>query len=114
MCSSDLLNDLPSLHFQVDEGASSFAKLYLRTDRPNSELIAALMERGVDAKQLTKSHGLYLQKRIDHTTFLWHESVNECANYLAIHDYVIELPLSSTMTKTELDAIVDATKHCLK
>lgn len=107
------LRDLPFLHFQEDEGASSYAKLYVRSGHPNEKVISALMKLGVDAKQLTKSHGLYLQKRIDQTTFMNDTSILKCQNYLSLHDLVFELPLSSKMTETELNSIVVATKTAL-
>lgn len=109
----EALSLLPGVRFQADEGQSSLAKLYLRSHLPNEELIARLMEKGVDAKQLTKSHGMYLQKRIDQTRFLRHESVDHCTNYLEVHDHVVELPLSSKMTAYEIDRIIEATKESL-
>lgn len=115
-CAEDIktgLSGLPGVHFQVDEGASSYAKLYLRTEKPTADLIPALMKAGVDAKQLTKSHGLYLQKRIDQTTFLFHESVRQCSHYLNLHDCLVELPLSSSMSPTEVATIICETRNCV-
>lgn len=97
----------PEIQFQKDRGKSSFGKLYAVTPHKNTDLINYMVKNGVDCKQLTKSHGVYLQKPVDKTRYLSSPSVNDCPKYNGLHDRIVEIPLSSKTDDKEIDIIVN-------
>lgn len=86
---------------------SAYPKYYLLV-RNNKKIIPYLVSKGIDAKHLTKSHGVYFQRRFDKDEdFRVFNSINECDVYKQIHDKIISLPISSNMKEKELRYIVD-------
>lgn len=88
-------------------GDPAYAKYYVRTNKQNKELIMYLNENGIDAKQLTKSHGFYMQPAINRTKYFYDASIEKCNNYKSLFNYIIALPLSSNMTKNEINLIAE-------
>ncbi|HOD89421.1 MAG: DegT/DnrJ/EryC1/StrS family aminotransferase [Bacteroidales bacterium] len=105
---ADKLSTNKKIIFQADLGKSSFAKLYITTPYENKEVITKLVNLGIDAKQLTKSHGIYFQESIDKTKYLFDDSIHKCTNYLMLHDKIVELPLSSKMNTNEIQYITSS------
>lgn len=87
-----------------------YSKLYLYPKKivSNQELLPILFNKGIDAKHLTKSHGIHLQERFDlnhnFSEFTKNSSLN---NYVDIHDRILAIPISSNMNKTEIDYIIN-------
>lgn len=90
-------------------GQSVYSKLYLKSKRgiSNKTIIPQLVNKGIDAKHLTKSHGIHFQERFDiHPDFSNLINQSELKNYMQLHDQVFAIPISSKMTHDEMDYII--------
>lgn len=95
--------------FQISDISDSvYSKLYLipKKNIDNSILIPLLMDKGIDAKHLTKSHGLHLQERIDFNKNFENINIDNLKNYKDIHDKIICIPISSNLKDNEIKYII--------
>lgn len=100
--------------FQTSTNCKSvYSKLYFIPKKriSNNELINKLFTLGIDAKHLTKSHGIHLQKRFDLNPYFKEYFLNDTLkNYNDIHDRIIALPISSNLSKDEIKFIIEKIK----
>jgi dTDP-4-amino-4,6-dideoxygalactose transaminase len=100
--------------FQMfNHGWSIYSKLYIIPQKQilNNELIPKLVQNGVDAKHLTKSHGIHFQERFDSNPIFKKYFNESCLqNYLNIHDRILAIPISSKMQEEEINYIIQTIK----
>ncbi|NLW86782.1 MAG: DegT/DnrJ/EryC1/StrS aminotransferase family protein [Planctomycetes bacterium] len=112
MTAHKIINGLDDLGvFQSEhERQSVYSKLYFvpRRDLDNRTTIPMLVADGIDAKHLTKSHGVHFQERFDmwdrFRPFVAADSLEE---YCRIHDKIVALPISSKMKNEEVSHIIN-------
>ncbi len=112
---NSVINELQEvLQFQLfKDGQSTYSKLYcmFKEPIPNKKVIQELVEMGIDAKHLTKSHGIHLQERFDiHPNFQEFKTSGILNQYKKVHDRIFALPISSASTQNEIRHIVSSIK----
>lgn len=105
------LASIEGINTQKVFGNSAYAKYYIKVNCYNNELIIFLNKNGIDAKQLTKSHGFYMQLSVDKTKYYYDTSIKECNNYMYLFNHILELPLSSNMDNNEINYIIEHLKY---
>jgi dTDP-4-amino-4,6-dideoxygalactose transaminase len=93
-------------NFQKMNGMFSvYTKLYLTSKKRISamQIISKLAEVGIDAKHLTKSHGIHFQSRFDQDeNFKDFFQKDSCRCYKEMHEYIFSIPISSCLSKNEI------------
>ena len=79
-----------------------FTKYMLETKYDSMSVIQKLHEKGIDAKHLEYKHGVNCQKRFDIDPFYNIYNLDNCNNYLKVHDHIVSLPISPNMTEDEI------------
>ena len=95
---------------KVNPGCFSvYSKFFIVTPFNTHILLQYLNGQGIDAKHLTKSHGLYIQPRFDSKkeNFSDNKSLVKCRKYFRVHDRIVSLPLSSNMSMEEISYIAN-------
>lgn len=94
---SDLINLKPS-----------FVKLFLYSESTNSQThIRALNKRGIEAMHLEHKYNTYYQERFDSCFHNQQDSlINNCLNYLTIHDHIISLPFYEALSEVQMRKII--------
>lgn len=104
----DKISRIEGIQMQEYIGTPAYGKFYITTTKSARETIEKLNNMNIDAKHITKSHGIYIQERIDKSEYYYDESIHACRNYMDVHERIIELPLSSNMRDHEVITISEA------
>ena len=93
---------------------NSYVKFYMYSDSFNPETIKKLNTYNIEAKHLEEEQNVYYQKRFDNNELFDSKNIEECNNYLSIHDKLISLPLYEKMSSDDIVHIKNKVLEIIK
>ncbi len=104
--------NIPETH---EDMKSSFVKLYIHSSRFGADFIAWMNDNGIEAKHLEEEYNVFYQKRFDaHGLFKSNASLDNCHNYLRMHDHLVSIPLHEKMNDDDFYFIRDTIREYIR
>ena len=104
----EALSSIEELNFPESNSnvKKSFVKFYLYSNNITPSTILKLNKFNIEAKHLEEEYGVFFQERFDRNKLFYNcISLNDCNNYIEIHDKLLSLPLFENMSSKDIEYI---------